>query len=339
MSFSESWEKSGAKPPHSKSMELILAIDGGGSRTRCLAINRSGQVIGESTTGPSNHLLVERELVKSSLDGAINGALAGGGVNRADVRCLSAGLAGVDFDGAGASEMESLLHDLGFRSTVVNGDMVIAHAGALLLKPGVIALAGTGSVVLGIGTRGERVKVGGWGPVYGDEGSAQRIGQMSLRAAARMVDGRGPKTALTEALLRALNLHEFRETISRVYVERMQPRDIAALTRVAYQVAEAGDEVARNIFFCAGEELAESVEAAIRRLKLDQSAPLVSYQGAVLESCSLLRERFVETLNRSLPNLSVVTPAFEPVIGSYLLGREALGWQTNGEIIEQLNQR
>jgi N-acetylglucosamine kinase-like BadF-type ATPase len=320
-------------------MELILAIDGGGSRTRCLAIHRSGQVIGESTSGPSNHLLIERELVKRSLDDAINEVLVVAGVKRTDVRCLSAGLAGVDFDGAGASEMEGLLHDLGFPSALVNGDMVIAHAGALLLKPGVIALAGTGSVVLGIGTQGERVKVGGWGPVYGDEGSAYRIGQMSLRAAAKMSDGRGPQTALTEALLRMLGLKDFKETISRVYVEEMQPREVAALTRVAYEVADAGDDVARNIFFCAGEELAESVEAAIRRLKLDQSEVLVSYQGAVLESCSLLRERFIETLNHNLPNVSVVAPAFEPVIGSYLLGCKAVGWQISSDIIEKLNQR
>jgi N-acetylglucosamine kinase-like BadF-type ATPase len=320
-------------------MDLILAIDGGGSRTRCLAIRQDGQVIGESTAGPSNHLLIEGDLVKRSLDDAINEALLSAGVNREDVRCLSAGLAGVDFDGAGAFEMETLLRDLGFPSTVVNGDMVIGHAGALRLKPGVIALAGTGSVVLGIGAQGERVKVGGWGPVYGDEGSAYRIGQMSLRAAAKMVDGRGPKTALTEALLGALGLKEFKETISRVYVEEMQPREIAALTRVAYQVAEVGDEVARNIFLCAGKELAESVEAAIRLLKLDQSEVLVSYQGAVLESCSLLRKQFVETLNHDVPKASIVPPAFEPVIGAYLLGCESLGWQVNCEMIEKLNQR
>jgi len=75
------------------------------------------------------------------------------------------------------------------------------------------------------------VKVGGWGPVYGDEGSAYRIGQMSLRAAAREYDGRGPATALKEALLGALGMGEFRETVSRVYVEGMEPREIAALSK------------------------------------------------------------------------------------------------------------
>jgi N-acetylglucosamine kinase-like BadF-type ATPase len=204
--------------------------------------------------------------------------------------------------------------------------MVIAHAGALGLKAGVLALAGTGSAILGVGANGERVKVGGWGPIYGDEGSAYRVGQMALRAAARAYDGRGPDTALKNEIPRALGIVDFKQTVSRVYAQAMEPRDIATLSPVAYEVAEAGDEVAREIFFRAGEELAESVEAAIRQLKMDHSEVLVSYQGSVLESCALLRARFVETLKQKVPECQILPPRFEPVVGAYLLGRQALNW-------------
>jgi N-acetylglucosamine kinase-like BadF-type ATPase len=312
-------------------MEIIVAIDGGGSRTRCLAINRAGQVVGEGASGPSNHLLVDHSVVRQSLAEAIDLTLRPGGAIISDVACLSAGLAGVDFDGAGAVEMAAVFHELGFERTVINGDIVIAHAGALGLKAGVLALAGTGSAIMGVGANGERVKVGGWGPIYGDEGSAYRVGQMALRAAARAYDGRGPKTALMKELSRALGLGDFKETVARVYVDAMKPRDIATLSPVAYEVAEAGDEVARNIFFRAGEELAESVEAAIRQLKLDHPEVLVSYQGAILESCALLRERFIETLNRQVPECRVLPPRFEPVVGAYLLGRQALNWEETTE--------
>ena len=320
-------------------MNVILAIDGGGSRTRCLAIAHGGRVLSESETGPSNHLLVNRTVVKQSIENAIEQTLARGEIKHVDVACVSAGLAGVDFDGTGAPEMEVLLGELGFSHTVINGDMLIAHAGALGLRPGVIALAGTGSVILGLGAKGQRVKVGGWGPVYGDEGSAYRIGQMTLRAAARMYDGRGPQTALTERLLRALGLSEFRETISRVYVQAMEPREIAALTRIAYEVAESGDEVARRIFLTAGEELAEGVESAIRQLGLDQQKVLVSYQGAVLESCDLLRARFVEALKQKVPTAEVVAPRFPPVVGAYLLGRGALGAELAPNELDELDRQ
>ena len=308
-------------------MNVILAIDGGGSRTRCLAIDRGGRVLGQAETGPSNHLLVSAEIVRRSLAEAIADTLRLAGLNNQNVACVSAGLAGVDFDGAGAGEMEALLRDLGFDDPVINGDMVIAHAGALRMKPGVIALAGTGSVVLGIGPRHGRVKIGGWGPIYGDEGSAYRIGEMALRAAARAYDGRGPGTSLTSALLNALGLKDFRETVTRIYVQGMEPREIAALSRVAYEVAEAGDEVARDLFIRAADDLVESVVAAIRQLEFNAHEVVVSYQGSVLESCRLLRERFSERLRDCDPRVRIVKPEFEPVFGAYLLGCEAIGWK------------
>lgn len=307
-------------------MEVILAIDGGGSHTRCLAIDRAGRVISRAESGPSNHLLVDREIVISSLSEAIDRALRRGGVNRSEVACLSAGMAGVDYDGTGAAEMEAVFRALGFDELVINGDMVIAHAGALGGRPGVLALAGTGSVVLGIGADGKRIKVGGWGPVYGDEGSAYDIAQSALRAAALAYDERGPQTALLEAMTGALGLSNFRETVIRIYVARMEPREIAALCRVAYETAEAGDEVARAIFLQAGADLAEGVIAALRQLDPISEDSLVSYQGSVLEACTLARESFSADLQKQFPHLSVQPPRATPVIGAYLLGCEALGW-------------
>ncbi len=317
-------------------MEVILAIDGGGSRTRCLAINRRGQIVGQSVAGPSNHLLVNKDTVVCSLAEATDAAMAQAGLNRADVRCVSAGLAGVDYDGRGAPEMDEIFRELGFSHLLINGDMVIAHAGALHGRPGVVALAGTGSAILGIDENKKRVKVGGWGPIYGDEGSAYRIGQNSLFAAARAYDGRGPATALTEAILGELKLKNFRESLERIYVENMAVRNIAALSRIAYEVAEAGDDVARSIFLRAGEELAESVEAAIRQIKLEGSAMLVSYQGAVLSSCAIVRENFTACLGKQNPQISVLPPDFEPVIGAFLLGCEAHAWMPDENLLGTL---
>ncbi|MGI8467221.1 MAG: BadF/BadG/BcrA/BcrD ATPase family protein [Pyrinomonadaceae bacterium] len=304
--------------------KVILAIDGGGSRTRCLAINRDGEILGAGAGGASNHLLVDKKIVKASLDKAVNESLERAKINRAKVVCVSAGLAGVDYDGTGADEMRDLFRELGFADTVINGDMVIAHAGALAGGAGVLALAGTGSCVLGIDVNGIRVKVGGWGPVFGDEGSAYRIGQTALRAAARDFDGRGEKTALLDAVLKEFGLDDFQKTIELVYLKGLEPREIAALSRTAYTIAEAGDITAIRIFEQAGEELAESVAAAIRRLNLRETK--VSYQGAVLESCAITRERMTESLKKDFPNIEIVAPKFAPVIGAFLLGCKVIGW-------------
>lgn len=307
-------------------MKVMLAIDGGGSRTRCRAITRTGHTLGAGAGGASNHLLVALGIVKASLEEAINAALDQARLKRTDVVCVSAGLAGVDYDGSGAAEMEELFRELGFAHAVINGDMVIAHAGALGGRPGVLALAGTGSAILGIDANGRRVKVGGWGPVYGDEGSGYRIAQQALRAAAQAFDGRGAETALLPALTRALGVTDFNETVTRIYVEKMEPRDIAALCRVAYETAEAGDNVAQHIFRQAGDELAESVAAALYRLDPPGAKLPVSYQGSILEACALVRERLSAALRQQFPNISLVPPRFKPVIGAYLLGCAALGW-------------
>ena len=311
-------------------MECILAIDGGGSRTRCFAITREGKVAAAAESGPSNHLLVGTEIAGKSLGTAITNAMSAANLARADIVCVSAGLAGVDYDGTGAAEMGECLNALGFADSIINGDMEIAHAGALSGQPGVLALAGTGSSILGIGPDGTKVKVGGWGPIYGDEGSAFGIAQQCLRAAARSFDGRGEKTALLDSMTKALNLENFQQSIERIYLERAEPREIAALSQTAYGIAEAGDEIAIEIFRKAGEDLAESVAAAINRLGLLK--PMVSYQGSVLESCSIVLEHLSTALERDFSNIMVIPPRFKPVIGSFLIGCQALDW-----VIDEIN--
>jgi len=306
--------------------EVILAIDGGGSRTRCLAINREAKVLGAAESGASNHLLVDKKIVKASLDEAIKETLTQANLKHSNVVCVSAGLAGVDFDGSGADEMDELFRQLDVTNTFIVGDMVTAHAGALAGEAGVLALAGTGSSILGVGADGTRIKVGGWGPVYGDEGSAYGIAQNCLRAAAKSFDGRGAKTALLNEIIIALRLKHFSETVRRIYVEKMESREIAGLCRTAYEVAEKGDGEAIKIFRQAGDELAESVGAALRRLNLAETEAKVSYQGSVLEACALVRERFAESLEKDFPKTEIVSPRFKPVVGAFLLGCKAAGW-------------
>ena len=320
-------------------MEVVLAIDGGGSRTRCLAVNREGQVVGAGESGPSNHLLVRREVVLDSLAEATRKALAATALSPPDVVCVSAGMAGVDYDKTGAGEMEAAFRELGFTRSLITGDMVIAHRGALGGRPGVLALAGTGSCILGIGPSGERVKVGGWGPIYGDEGSAYRIGATALRVAARAYDGRGPQTKLVSALSGALNLSGFRETVERVYLEKMESREIAALSRIAYEVAKSGDEAAREIFVQAGKELAEAVTAAVRCLNLPDKELLVSYQGSVFEACELVRACFTEVLKQTFPSVMVTPPQFEPIIGALFIACESLGWNLDQKSLEALETK
>ncbi len=306
-------------------MEAILAIDGGATRTRCVAIDRSGRKLGEAENGASNHLQETEVAIRTRLAEVIERALGLANLRKDEIVCVSAGLAGVDYDGYGAEPMMALFRGFGFERCLIHGDIVIAHAAALEMEPGIIVLAGTGSAILGIDASGRSVKVGGWGPVYGNEGSAQRISEHALRAAARAYDGRGPSSALLEALTKNLGLSEFRDSISVVYGP--QPRNVASLCEVVYRTAVEGDTVARSLFDDAAGELAEGVVTVARRLGVDRSPAVVSYQGGVAENCPLLIERMEERLRQQLPLARLQPPRWRPVIGAYLLACHSLDWK------------
>src|SRR5689334_8118072 len=102
-------------------MKAILAIDGGGTRTRCTLFRRDGAVLATAESGASNHLLVDAETVRGSIAAAAGAVLQDAGLCAADV-FVSAGLAGIDFDGRGAAEMRPVFSALGFHEILLNGD-------------------------------------------------------------------------------------------------------------------------------------------------------------------------------------------------------------------------
>ena len=306
--------------------EVILAIDGGGTYTRCVAIDRDGRILGRGEGGPSNHLLIDQGDARRALSSAMDGALTNARLAPSAVRCVAAGLAGVDYDGAGAEVGRSLIGDVETAVVAMEGDVVIAHLAALTGRPGVVALAGTGSNLLGIGPDGTRMKVGGWGPLYGNEGSAHEIARQALAAAARAYDGLAPFTSLIGAIVQRFGLRDFRDTLVAIYGAGLDVSDVAALAPLVQEVAEGGDRAAREILVRAGTDLARSAAAVIERLGLGRQDRLASYQGAVLETCALTREAFVRELDRLVDGVRVEPPKYHPITGAYLLGRTALDW-------------
>lgn len=316
-------------------MTLLLGIDGGGTRTRCVAVDRDGRLRGHGAAGPSNHMQVPPEEAMASLRTATDAALLDAGASASDVAMVSAGLAGIDADGTGREDGLRMIEAAGFARAAVWGDMVIAHRGALAGAPGVVALAGTGSSVLGISADGTAVKTGGWGPLYGDHGSAWQLAQLGLAAAAEAFDGSGPPTALVTQLPDALGVPDFRATAPRLYAARAWQRDVAALAPVVTAAAEAGDAVAEAICRCAGVDLARIVRTAVAR-SAGAGGCRVSYQGAVLERSTLVRRAFCEALADGVPSLRVSAPLLPPVAGAILLGARAAGWDLHAGMLEAL---
>lgn len=314
---------------------LVAALDGGATHTRAVIADRFGQVLGTGRGGPANHLLTDLAVVQESLRQALAEALHAAGAPLEQVVAVCAGTAGVNYDGAGREPVEEILHaSLPRAIAVVVGDVNIALEGALAGAPGVVVIAGTGSIAFGRDQAGRCARAGGWGPLYGNEGSADEVSRLALRAAARAADGRGPATALLPMLCRRLGITDFAESISRIYGGQMPLEEVAALAEVVTEAAQAGDTAATGILRRAGIELARCAIAVLRRLRLDGG--VVSYQGSMFCAGPWLREPLERALRRGAPGACLQPPRLAPVGGACRLALRAAGISIDEAILENL---
>lgn len=319
--------------------EIILAVDGGGTTTRCLAIDTSGAIRGIGTGGPSNHILAPLEVVRASLEDAIRSALHTGNLTPSDVCCISLGTAGIGPNGEGKEIIEDLARKIVPADTITaTGDMVIAFHGAIMGDHGVVANAGTGSVIYGVSPSGASRQVGGWGHVLGDEGSAYDIAIQGLRAGARHFDGRGPFTKLVDLIPHALDMSDYIQVALKIYGLNMPREDIAALARTVAEAARAGDPISLDILRRAGEELALGVTVAIRELGMEDLSVPVSYVGSVFDSGELILRPFAEAILLKYPHATVLPPKFPAVIGAFVIGAKEAGWTITPQMLMNIRK-
>ena len=198
-------------------------------------------------------------------------------------------------------------------------DMICGWAGALACADGVSVTAGTGSIAYGE-YPGRAARAGGWGEVFGDEGSAYWIGREGLAAYSRMSDGRAPRGALYELVRRHFCLEHDLDLAGRINSPGSAERSsIAQLARVVATAANAGDPAARALFVQAGRELASLVEATRAQLAVPQQEALsVSYSGGVFDTGALILDPFRAALQAAGSAYRLQTPAFAPVVGAAL---------------------
>jgi len=319
--------------------KAILAVDGGGTSTRCLAIDSNGLILGAGEGGPSNHILAPWEVVRKSLDSAINAALKDASLKPDNIACISLGTAGIGSGGEGKEVIEDLAREiLPADRITATGDMVIAFHGAIMEDCGVVAIAGTGSVIYAKSPAGAYRQVGGWGHILGDEGSAYDIAVKGLKAGARCVDGRGEFTKLIDTMPPALEVSDFIQIAFKIYGLNLSREEIAKLARIVAETAKAGDPVSQRILRSAGEELATGVDAAIRELGIQDMSLPVSYVGSVFDAGELIVGPFAEAVTIRCPRATALPPKFPAIIGAFILGARESGWPVSDEVLMNIKK-
>jgi N-acetylglucosamine kinase-like BadF-type ATPase len=185
--------------------------------------------------------------------------------------------------------------------------------------PGVVVLAGAGSVAFGRCREGREVKVGGWGHAMGDEGSAYWIALQSLSAITKAADGRAEETRLTSALLRHWNAPNLTSLHQKIYAGELDRAALASAAEKVGQAAQAGDAVAQRILRHAGHELGHLAATALRRLSMQDDAPIIGVVGEVFQAGESLLEPFIQVLWQSVPGAQVTPPRVPTVLGAVAL--------------------
>lgn len=304
-------------------MRTYLGVDGGGTGTALCLVSEQGDVLG-TVDAPSCYYLGSAAgegvgRVTRVLTEAVAALVATSGTSRADITSAFVGLptygeVSADVPLLDAAPRAALGHD----RYHCGNDMICGWAGSLALADGVNVICGTGSMTYGQ-RAGRGLRVGGWGEVFGDEGSGYWIGVQGLRAFSQMSDGRLPPGPLLDVLREHLSLVADLDAVD-VVLNRWQGsrREVAALARPVVEAARRGDVVAAAVLDEAGAELARLVTTTRRGLGFGpQETVPVSYSGGVFGAPEVL-DAFRRHLAEAAGPVDLQAPALPPVVGAAL---------------------
>jgi glucosamine kinase len=294
----------------------VLGIDAGGTKTVCLLADAQGAIVAEGR-GPGANLHTAGELaVEKVLHQVMESALGDREITPAAI-CL--GVAGVDREDE-ARTVDAIMRRIARHSRVlVVNDALIALVAGAGDAPGIVLIAGTGSIAYGRNARGEAARAGGWGHMIGDEGSGYWIGREALAAVMRARDGRGPSTELTAAMLAHFQVDDV-SRLPRIVYDREVPRmSVAAVGPIVQQAAEDGDAVATRILERAAEELVLAAQSVAARLEMRGDAFTFYLAGGAFKVVPWLAADLPRRLIEVAPRSLVQVLDAEPAVGAVWL--------------------
>lgn len=322
-------------------MGYFLGIDGGATHTTAWLADARRRIVGRGHAGPSNPVKVGYAAAQREILRAARGAVASVhdrrtispvtdrryskdstiGNPQAPIKDLLeavvVGLAGADHPSVHRDMSRWLRGAIPARRHLLTIDAELVLEAALGPGPGIIVIAGTGSIALGRDARGRTRRAGGWGIPYDDFGSGFDLGRRAIIAALQDYDRRAPHTVLTERLRRHFRL----KSIPRIVVRAPAQHEVAALFPLVLEAARRGDRVARQLCGVAGEELARLATTLVRRCGWRRRKFPVVCAGGVFKASPAIRRVFAREVHHYAPGARVRLLRREPVEGALALAR------------------
>lgn len=305
----------------------FIALDGGGTKTSAAICNASGRIAAMSVGEATNPLSRPWEAVERTICELVRDVIAQAGIEESDVSALYLGLAGADRPEIKDRLRDAFLAEWGERLLLDNDAVSALYAGTWG-GPGIVLIAGTGSIAYTVTAEGHRQRTGGWGYLIGDEGSGFDIGRRAAAAVMQAVDGRGKTTALTDLYLAHFGVTRPEELIARIYGGINPRKELADTSTLVEKAASVGDEIAIELIGHAADDLLELASASLR--KVGSPLPVV-LAGGLLTADTMLRR---ELLGRAW--FATKIPTVPPVIGALVAAMRGAGWHVDTEIQSRL---
>ncbi|HEY4084295.1 MAG TPA: BadF/BadG/BcrA/BcrD ATPase family protein [Bryobacteraceae bacterium] len=305
--------------------EYLLGVDGGQSSTVAVIGDETGRIAGWATAGPCNHVGAAEGRAKflRVMGQCLSQAAARAGFDPATRPHFKAAVLGMS---GGPDDKAGLLAELIDADRLnVTHDAKIALAGALEGEPGIIVIAGTGSIAYGENVHGEATRAGGWGYIYGDEGGGFDIARQAVRAALREHEGWGPRTALTPAVIELTGATDANNALHLLYTTEWPRARVAEMAMAVDRIASEGDPLAADILRQSAQQLA-LLAAAVRRQLWSEGRVRIAHVGGVFQSAILL-DRF-RTLITLDGDAETEAPRRSPAAGALILAYKLAGLQT-----------
>lgn len=314
-------------------MKLFLGVDGGQSHTEALIADDSGRILGRGLGGPSNHAEQPggRERLGNAVTDSVSGALAAVGGTIAGTRFEAAhfGMTG------GADFKEEIIAGIiSANSLAVGHDAPTALMGATGGDPGIVVIAGTGSVVYGENADGESARAGGLGYLFSDEGSGFWLAAEVIRRAIREQDGAIDPVGAEKMVLDFFEIDAVRDLTTPFYNGLVSRERVASLAKRIAEEAKRGDEFTTALIRKGAGAIVANVTAVAKRLGF-VSGFSVSGVGGVFRG-HVFADEFVAELGRRLPVAKFAWPKFGPAKGALLLAYRSAKIELSENLLSNL---
>ena len=295
---------------------IAVGVDAGGTSTRAV-VSANGERCGAATGDGANVTTLGVDDAADVMLGVIRTALDHRKPAAIVVGAAGAGRAAV------ADELTSLLGAAFPDARVsVGDDAAIALRAAVPEGPGVVLIAGTGSIAYAV-NGAETARAGGLGYLAGDEGSAFSIGMAAVRLYGRVLDGRQRADETTDLVARALDAPDRDAYITALYDKPLVPAAIAGLAPAIIAFAGKGNRTATKIVQTAGSDLGDLLKSVAKAVGLLEASPNVVLAGGLFAENSLLSFLLETRIIGDLPGALILRGGEGAEIGALRLAEAA----------------